>query len=183
MDVIAHATRSGDWWAVEVPQIPGLFTQAKRLDQIEGLVVEAAAMLGHEGVRVAVEAALDAEDVRALDDARERSERLALAEREAAVASREAVDRLRSRGLPVRDVAELMKISPQRVSQLGKAMHRVSEPGRSIARASQPGKGAYALPDPARAVQRVARPSKVRAVTKAPSKAEGSRTGGKGSGS
>ena len=120
MDVTAHATRSGDWWAVEVPQIPGLFTQAKRLDQVEAMVTDAAAMLGHGDVHVAVEADLSDDDARAIDDAKERAVRLARAEREAAAASRTAVARLRGHGLPVRDVANLMGISPQRVSQLAK---------------------------------------------------------------
>lgn len=54
MDVTATATRSGDWWAVEVAEIPGLFTQAKRLEQIPELVADAAALLGHPDVTVTV---------------------------------------------------------------------------------------------------------------------------------
>ena len=32
MKVTAEATRSGGWWAVEVPEVDGAFTQACRLD-------------------------------------------------------------------------------------------------------------------------------------------------------
>lgn len=44
MRATAKATRSGEWWVVEVPEVPGLFAQAKRLDQIEAEVVDAATM-------------------------------------------------------------------------------------------------------------------------------------------
>lgn len=46
MHVTATATRSEDWWAIEVPEIPGLFTQAKRLEEVPELVRDAAALLG-----------------------------------------------------------------------------------------------------------------------------------------
>ncbi|NEG89801.1 type II toxin-antitoxin system HicB family antitoxin [Bifidobacterium aerophilum] len=49
MTPIANATAvctcSGGWWAVEVPEIPGLFIQARRLDQVEEQVRDAAEML------------------------------------------------------------------------------------------------------------------------------------------
>lgn len=37
--------RSGDWWAVSVPEVPGAFTQAKRLDQVPAMVADAVALL------------------------------------------------------------------------------------------------------------------------------------------
>lgn len=49
MTTIANATAvctfDGGWWAVEVPEIPGLFTQARCLDQVEEQVRDAAGML------------------------------------------------------------------------------------------------------------------------------------------
>ena len=42
---VADCRRSGDWWAVSVPEIKGLHTQAQRLDQVEGLVREAIALM------------------------------------------------------------------------------------------------------------------------------------------
>ncbi len=38
MKVTAKVTHTGDWWAIAVPEVPGLFTQAKRLDQVEEMV-------------------------------------------------------------------------------------------------------------------------------------------------
>ena len=37
----AVATRSGGWWALEVPDHPGVFTQARRLDQAQRMVADA----------------------------------------------------------------------------------------------------------------------------------------------
>ncbi len=37
----AHAARSGRWWAVEVPDVPGVFTQTRRLDQVAPAAREA----------------------------------------------------------------------------------------------------------------------------------------------
>lgn len=37
----AKATRDEGWWTVEVEEVPGLFTQTKRLDQIPDMVRDA----------------------------------------------------------------------------------------------------------------------------------------------
>lgn len=62
MDVTAVAERSGTWWAVEVPEIPGLFTQAHQLTQIESMVRDAAHMLGREVDTVSVKLKLPQQD-------------------------------------------------------------------------------------------------------------------------
>ena len=118
MNMTARVRRSGGWWAVEVPEIPGLFTQAKRLGQVAQMVADAAEMLGHPQVEVAVEPQLAPSDRKLVDAAIAGRARLRQAETAAATASRAAVAKLRSEGLPVRDVATLMGISPQRVSAL-----------------------------------------------------------------
>jgi len=47
MNVTAYARPApGGWWAVEVPDVPGLFTQARELDQIPEMVRDAAEALG-----------------------------------------------------------------------------------------------------------------------------------------
>ncbi|MCT2087508.1 helix-turn-helix domain-containing protein [Microbacterium enclense] len=120
MEVTAKAERSGSWWAIEVPEIPGLFTQARRLDLVPAMVVEAASLLDVdlELEDVKVDPQLPSEDADALASARRAS---VAARRHAAISSRvsrEAVARLRGQGLSVRDVAELMHLSPQRVSAI-----------------------------------------------------------------
>ncbi|MGP3734330.1 type II toxin-antitoxin system HicB family antitoxin [Streptomyces sp. GDS52] len=43
------ARRIGEWWALEVPDLPGVFSQVKRLEQADAAVREAiAVMLGSE---------------------------------------------------------------------------------------------------------------------------------------
>lgn len=120
MSVVAHATRTGDWWAVEVPAIPGLFTQAKRLDQIPALIEDAAGMLGVDvaAADVRVEAMLSAEDRALVELAHATRSAARNAEAEASAASRAVVARLRGEGLTVRDVATVIGVSPQRVSAL-----------------------------------------------------------------
>lgn len=117
----ARSTRTGGWWAVEVPEVSGLVTQARRLDQVTAAVLDAAALLTgrpESDFEVEVIPVLDADDVSVVRIARERRAELADAEQAAARASRAAVARLRSEGLTVRDVAVIMGMSPQRVSQL-----------------------------------------------------------------
>jgi DNA-binding transcriptional MerR regulator len=123
MKVTAKATRSGQWWAVEVPEVDGAFTQARRLDQVPAMVADAVHLL--TGVPVEeIEVLLgevDLGDPQVLAEAREARERVAAAARsqeDAARASRRAVTRLRARGLSVRDVGVILNVSPQRVSQL-----------------------------------------------------------------
>ena len=118
MKVTANATRTGKWWAIEVPEIPGLFSQAKRLNQVAPMVVDAATMMGAVVEDVEVVPILAADEAALLADANERRALLRVVETEAATASRVLVARLRANGLPVRDVATLMGISPQRVSAL-----------------------------------------------------------------
>ena len=40
-----EAVRSGDWWAITVPDLRGVFSQAKRLSQVEATAREAIAMM------------------------------------------------------------------------------------------------------------------------------------------
>lgn len=119
MKLTATAQRSGTWWAVEVTEIPGLFTQARRLDQVADLVQEAATLFGLAGpFEVAVVPELAGELSSEINAARTLSSEARDVQRRAAASSRQVVERLRREGLSVRDVATVLSISPQRVSQL-----------------------------------------------------------------
>ena len=41
----ALCVRTGGWWAVEVPEVQGLFTQARTLEELPSAVRDAAALL------------------------------------------------------------------------------------------------------------------------------------------
>ncbi len=117
-----EVVRSGGWWAITVPALDGVFSQAKRLDQVEDRAREAISLMldvdeddvGDLDVVVTPPArvadllgALEA-SVAAADEAT----------RAAVAARREIAELLRAEGLPLRDVGELIGVSHQRVSQL-----------------------------------------------------------------
>lgn len=116
-------TREGSWWAL-VADLGHreVASQARRLDQAEPMIREAIAM-----VLDVDEDAFDVELVTRLDDeeldavaraAVESRARLEVVERDARQATATAVHRLRRHGLPVRDVARLVHVTPSRVSQI-----------------------------------------------------------------
>lgn len=116
--VEARVTRSDGWWAVSVPDVPGLFTQARRLDQVESLVREASELLGSPVERVNIVPELDSDldaMLRELESARADA---AEQQRRSSELTRRAVRTLRERGFTVRDVASLVGLSQQRVSVL-----------------------------------------------------------------
>ena len=118
IDIEAHATRCDGWWAVSCPDIPGLFTQVRRLDQIEDMVRDAAHMMGVEVASVQVVPELD-EDARMMLDELEATRR-EVEERQNALSSltRNLVGMFKNEGLTLRDIASIVGLSPQRVSVL-----------------------------------------------------------------
>jgi DNA-directed RNA polymerase specialized sigma subunit len=122
MRVTATATRIGDWWAVEVPEVAGgLHTQARRLDQVASAVADAVALvidISPDTIEVDVIPKLPQQDAELVDAARAASQEAARAAERASRLSRQAVEQLRSEGMTVRDVGGLLGVSPQRVSQL-----------------------------------------------------------------
>lgn len=117
-DVTARCERSDGWWAVEVPELPGLFTQARRLDQVAGMVRDAARMLDVEVGEVNVEPVMDEATARLLRELFDAKGEAKAAQERASKIMRETVSTLRSDGLTVRDVAAVTGVSPQRVSAL-----------------------------------------------------------------
>lgn len=117
-----EAVRSGDWWAVTVPELAGIFSQAKRLDQVEARAREAIAMMldvDEDDVGTIVVHAIPPDTVAELLEALKAS--VAAAEdatEEAAQMRRRAAQALRDEGLPLRDVGRLIGVSHQRVHQL-----------------------------------------------------------------
>ena len=117
------ARRVGEWWALEVPDLSGVFSQAKRLDQADEAAREAIAlMLDVEPEEVAVE----------IDPALPREAQDALAAwKVAQEEARKAADREReamqhaaavlTKQLSQRDTGHFLGVSFQRVHQLLKS--------------------------------------------------------------
>ena len=125
---MAECRRVGDWWAISVPEVPGVFTQARRLDQAEEMARDAiATMLSVPARSFDVVVAWEVpgglgDDVQSARTLRELAE---LAQRDAGAAARAAAAKLLKQGhLTIRDIGTLLGMSHQRVSQLLEELHR-----------------------------------------------------------
>jgi DNA-directed RNA polymerase specialized sigma subunit len=124
-DYKIDVTREGRWWAVHIPEIDGQ-TQARRLAEATTMAREyialdrgialrevnvevASVRIGKPASRELLESARQIRDLRA---------KAAELERESGERAREFAHLLVTHGVPVRDIAALLEISPQRVSQL-----------------------------------------------------------------
>lgn len=113
----AQCVRSGDWWAITVPELKGVFSQARRLDQVESTAREAIALMldvAPGSFEIIVKPEVPGE----VTQARQARTALRQAERSAEEATRSAAEALLRQGYTVRDAGELLGISPQRVSQI-----------------------------------------------------------------
>lgn len=119
MKVTAVAQRSGNWWAVRIPEVDGAFTQARRLDQVPDMAAEAAALMldvDSASITVEVEAHTDMDSLLAsVREARDAAEHAA---EQSARITRKAARELLAEDYTVRDTGRLLGLSPQRVSQL-----------------------------------------------------------------
>lgn len=121
MKVTAQARRSGDWWAVEVPEVDGVFTQAKRLDQVPEMVADAVAVMEDVDaatVEVEVVPLVPEAIVEALSQARALREQAEAMNVEASTVIRQAAINLTGLGYSMRDVGVVLGVSHQRVAQL-----------------------------------------------------------------
>lgn len=119
-DVTARVTRSDGWWAVSVDEIPGLFTQARRLDQVADMVRDAASLLGVGVGTVEVQPALDSDSQRMLEELEAARKEAEEKQRISSGLTREVIRRFRDEGLTLRDIASLVGLSQQRVAVLSK---------------------------------------------------------------
>lgn len=134
MRATAITTRSGGWWAVEVPELPGLFTQVRRLEQVAAAVTDAAALMTDEPVdEVTVHPVLPDDLESVIKQVQNEAAKAEAAQRRAAEDVRALVACLRTQhGLSVRDVGTVLGISPQRVSQLREASRSAGSPRTDV---------------------------------------------------
>jgi len=121
MTYTARARRSGSWWAIDVPELPGVYSQARRLDRVDSMARDAIALfldVDPASLDIRVEMNLPSDlrrDVDAVGRLRAEADRLQV---ESSGAMRRLTHELLGRGLSVRDAAAILGISHQRVSQL-----------------------------------------------------------------
>ena len=121
-DYTAVCRRIDGWWAIDVREIRGVHTQARRLDRAEAMTRDAIALLREvpaDSFTVTVEPHLDDEVDRSIAAAAEASELARQATDEARRRQRTlAATLLTKYRLTVRDAGSLLHVSPQRISQL-----------------------------------------------------------------
>ncbi|BDH08944.1 type II toxin-antitoxin system HicB family antitoxin [Streptomyces hygroscopicus] len=135
------ARRAGDWWALEVPDLPGVFSQAKRLDKADEAAREAIAVMLDveiEDVEVEIEPVLPKEAVQALKAA-EKAEKAAEDARKAAQKAMQEAAATLTESLSQRDAGRVLGVSFQRVSQLLRARPVAPTP-KAAAKASRAGR-------------------------------------------
>jgi DNA-directed RNA polymerase specialized sigma subunit len=120
------ATRDGDWWSLVAHDVQGreVASQSRRLDQADAAIREVIALvLDVDDEAFDVSISPDLRHVEVSDDTLEALElRRALTELsdQARRQTPAAVAELRAAGLTVRDVAQLLGVTPSRVSQIEK---------------------------------------------------------------
>ena len=123
MTYTARARRSGGWWAIDVPELPGVYSQTRRLDRVEPMARDAIALfldVDPTTLDIRVETILPSDlrrDVDAVSRLRAEADRV---QAESSGAMRRLTHQLLGRGMSVRDAAAILGISHQRVSQLGR---------------------------------------------------------------
>lgn len=118
------AVRDGRLWRIQSEQFPGAISTVTSLKEAARVQREAIAWISgvaEDEVEVEIRVDLPDELRNLAESARHRVIEAAEAQREAAARSREAVAELKRAGLTGADVAEVLGISPQRVSQLSRA--------------------------------------------------------------
>jgi hypothetical protein len=121
-----EVTREGRWWMVHIPEIDGL-TQARRIGEAELMAREYIAV--STGTPIAdIDVTLTSVFVPGQGDILAAAHRVEELRRAAEQAEAKAADALRDyakhladEGIPVRDTAALVHVSPQRVSQVANA--------------------------------------------------------------
>jgi predicted RNase H-like HicB family nuclease len=121
----ARCQRSGDWWAISVPELRGVHSQARRLEKAEATVRDAIALfldIPLDSFDVRIEPVLTRDLQRKVGRVRKAREEAEVLQREAAKASAEvAADLVQNAHLTVRDAGRVLGLSHQRITQLLKA--------------------------------------------------------------
>ncbi len=118
----ARCERSGDWWAISVPELRGVHTQARRLEKVESMVRDAIALLldvPSDSFDVKLEPVLSRDLQKKVGRARKARDDAEALQHEAAIASADvASDLVRNAHLTVRDAGRVLGLSHQRIAQL-----------------------------------------------------------------
>ncbi len=124
---VAEARRFGGWWAIDVPAVMGVHTQARRLAEVAPMAQDAIAGvldIPLRQVKVEVRPRLDGQLGKAVRRARDARLLAQEAQLEAGRLSAEALRALERAEIPLRDAGELLGMSHQRAAQIANADRR-----------------------------------------------------------
>lgn len=126
----ARATRDGGWWTVTVDEVPGLFTQTRRLDQIPGMVRDALTLfpdITEDAKGAEVTVVPEGPAAEAAHEAAELRERAREAQSQATASMQAAARELSAGGLTFRDIGSLLGVSYQQAQKLAVAAQGAGE--------------------------------------------------------
>jgi predicted RNase H-like HicB family nuclease len=120
------ALKRGGWWLLTSPDAPGAVSQVRTLGQAEEHAREAIAFVlgvAEDSFELTVVPELPKTLQAKVSRAKQGIRDLEALQREAGAMSREAVQELAAAGFKGREIAVVLGVSPQRVSQLAKGGH------------------------------------------------------------
>jgi len=121
----ARCRRVGDWWAISVPELKGVNTQARRLEKVDAMARDAIALfldVAANSFDIKLEPILPRDLQKKVGRARKvRGEAEALQAEAVTVSAAVAADLVQRAHLTVRDAGRVLGLSHQRIAQLLKA--------------------------------------------------------------
>ena len=137
----ARCERAGDWWAISVPELRGVHTQARRLEKVEAVVRDAIALfldVAPDSFDITVEPVLPRELQKKVGRVRKVRAEAEVMQRQAAAESADvAADLVKGAHLTVRDAGRVLGLSHQRITQLLKPARMTRRRAARAARDSQ----------------------------------------------
>jgi hypothetical protein len=122
MRLTVTARRDGKWWFGQAAEQPNVFTQVRRLEQMRDWIEDAARTVldpvPAEGFDIMIIPALSDADATAIAETRRLRDLRDQTAAQAAAIMRQTAGRLRAEGYSVRDVAQLIGVSPAAVQKL-----------------------------------------------------------------
>ncbi|MGH3544569.1 MAG: type II toxin-antitoxin system HicB family antitoxin [Mycobacteriales bacterium] len=115
------AERHDKWWLLEVPEIPGTFSQVRRLDQVEEWIRDAISLMlevPEDSFGVEIDVRLPTDELAELRALKAAQTAAVQAQEETSTRARALVQRLASEGLTRRDIGQVLGMSHQRVQQI-----------------------------------------------------------------
>ena len=118
-----RVVRSGRWWAIEVPELRGVHSQARRLDQVEYMARDVIALMlnvPEDSFDLAIDTDRDSlgQLKAAVEEALAARDAATQAQDRASEAMQHAVREIRASGYTSRDAGALLGVSNQRISQI-----------------------------------------------------------------